>query len=145
MRWNESRVLMQRASVCARFPGWDRWCPRRIVAAIGNGAAFGNGREFAAWLGLVPKQFSTGGKTRLLGISKRGNTYLRRMLIHGARAVLLRVKYDTGALGQWAHQLEQRAARNVVVVALANKLARIASTVLSSGEHYRIRAASVAA
>jgi hypothetical protein len=60
----------------------------------------------------VPKQHSTGGKTRLLGISKRGNAYLRRMFIHGARAVLLRVKYDTGALGQWMDQLQRRAARN---------------------------------
>ena len=76
------------------------------VAAIGNGAAFSKGREFAAWLGLVPKQYSTGGKAKLLGISKRGNAYLRRMFIHGARAVLFRVKYDTGTLGQWVQQLE---------------------------------------
>ena len=97
------------------------------------------------WLGLVPKQYSTGGRTRLLGISKRGNAYLRRMFIHGARAVLFRVKYDTGTLGQWTKQLELRAARNVVVVALANKLARIAWAVLSSGEHYRMHSAIAAA
>jgi Transposase IS116/IS110/IS902 family len=77
-----------------------------IVAAIGNGAAFGNGREFAAWLGLVPRQYSTRGRTRLLRISKRGNAYLRRMFIHGARAVLFRVKYDAGMLGRWAQQLQ---------------------------------------
>jgi hypothetical protein len=73
------------------------------VAAIGNGTAFRRGRDFAAWVGVVPRQYSTGGKQRLFGISKRGNIYLRRMLIHGARAVLLRVKYDTGGFGQWVH------------------------------------------
>ena len=65
-----------------------------IVAAIGNGAAFGKGRDFAAWLGVVPRQYSTGGKARLLGISKRGNVYLRKILIHGARAAVLRIKRD---------------------------------------------------
>jgi transposase len=107
------------------------------VAAIGNGAAFHKGREFAAWLGLVPNQYSTGGKTILGRISKRGNKYLRRMFIHGARAVLLRVKYDTEGLGQWVHRLEQRMARNKVVVAIANKLARIAWSVLFKEEDYR--------
>jgi transposase len=70
-------------------------------------------------------------------ISKRGNVYLRRMLIHGARAVLLRTKYDTGGFGQWVHRLEARAPRNKVIVAIANKLARIAWAVLSSGNEYR--------
>jgi transposase len=107
------------------------------VAAIGNGAAFRRGRDFAAWVGVVPRQYSTGGKQRLFGISKRGNIYLRRMLIHGARAVLLRVKYDTGGFGQWVHRLAQRAPRNKVVVAIANKLARMAWAVLSSGKEYR--------
>jgi len=127
------------------IPGFGPPVATAIVAAIGNGAAFGNGREFAAWLGLVPKQCSTGGRTRLLGISKRGNAYLRRMFIHGARAVLWRVKYDTGALREWTNQLQLRAAKNVVAVALANKLARIAWAVLSSGEHYRTKPAAVAA
>jgi len=63
-----------------------------VVSAIGNGAAFRKGREFAAWLGLVPRRWSTGGKVKLLGISKRGNPYLRKMFIHGARAAVLRVK-----------------------------------------------------
>jgi hypothetical protein len=82
------------------------------VAATGNGAAFRRGRDFAAWVGVVPRQYSTRGKQKLFGISKRGNIYLRRMLIHGARAVLLRVKYDTGGFGQWVHRLAQRAPRN---------------------------------
>ena len=85
----------------------------------------------------MPRQHSTGGKQKLYGISKRGNVYLRRMLIHGARSVLFRVKYDTGGFGQWVHRLAQRAPHNKVVVAIANKLARIAWAVLSSGRDYR--------
>ncbi|MGH9524719.1 MAG: IS110 family transposase [Terriglobales bacterium] len=127
-------------AACRRLrgiPGVGPLVATATVAAIGNGAAFRKGREFAAWLGLIPRQHSTGGKARLLGISKRGSIYLRRMFIHGARAMLLRVKYDTGRLGQWAHALELRAPRNKVVVAVANKLARIAWAVLSSGNEYR--------
>jgi len=120
-----------------QIPGVGPLVSTATVAAIGNGAAFRKGREFAAWLGLVPRQHSTGGKARLGGISKRGNVYLRRMFIHGARAVLLRVKYDTAGFGQWVHQLEARAHRNKVIVAIANKLARIAWAVLSSGNEYR--------
>ena len=115
------------------------------MAAIGNGAAFRRGRDFAASVGIVPRQYSTGGKQKLFGISKRGNIYLRRMLIHGARAVLLRVKYDTGGFGQWVHRLAQRAPRNKVVVAIANKLARMAWAVLSSGKEYRHQAPQLAA
>jgi transposase len=127
-----------------RIPGVGPLVATATVAAIGNGAAFRKGREFAAWLGLIPRQHSTGGKARLLGISKRGSVYLRRMFIHGARAMLLRVKYDTGRLGQWAHQLELRAPRNKVVVAVANKLARIAWAVLSTGNEYRNAAVTAA-
>jgi transposase len=122
-----------------QIPGVGPLVSTATVAAIGNGAAFHKGREFAAWLGLVPRQHSTGGKPRLYGISKRGNSYLRRMFIHGARAVLLRVKYNSG-LGNWVHQLEARAPRNKVVVAIANKLARIAWAVLATGEDYRAAA-----
>jgi transposase len=120
-----------------RIPGVGPLVATATVAAIGNGAAFRRGREFAAWLGLIPRQHSTGGKARLLGISKRGSIYLRRMFIHGARAMLLRVKYDTGRLGQWARQLELRVPRNKAVVAVANKLARIAWAVLATGNEYR--------
>src|SRR5215471_5894734 len=120
-----------------QIPGVGPLVATATVAAIGNGAAFRRGREFAAWLGLIPRQHSTGGKPRLLGISKRGSVYLRRMFIHGARAMLLRVKYDTGRLGQWAHELDLRAPRNKVVVAVANKLARIAWAVLATGNEYR--------
>jgi transposase len=120
-----------------KIPGAGPLVSTATVAAIGNGAAFRKGREFAAWLGLVPGPHSTGGKARLFGISKRGNIYLRRLFIHGARAVLLRVKYDTAGLGPWVHQLEQGTARNQVIVAIANKLARIVWAVLCKGETYR--------
>jgi len=122
-----------------QIPGFGPLVSTATVAAIGNGAAFRRGRDFAAWVGVVPRQYSTGGKQKLFGISKRGNIYLRRMLIHGARAVLFRIKYDSGGFGQWVHRLAQRAPRNKVVVAIANKLARMAWSVLSSGKDYRLQ------
>jgi transposase len=128
-----------------KIPGVGPLVCTATVAAVGNGAAFQRGRDFAAWLGLVPKQYSTGGKAKLLGITKRGNRYLRTLFVHGARAVLLRVKYDTGGLGQWVHRLSLRAPRNKVIVAIANKLARIAWVVLSSGNEYQHPPLAVAA
>jgi transposase len=120
-----------------KIPGIGPIVATAIVAAIGNGAAFRKGRDFAAWLGLVPRQHSTGGKAKLLGISKRGNVYLRKILIHGARAAVLRIKRDRELIGAWLDALDARAPKNVVVVAMANKLARIAWAVLSSGQDYR--------
>jgi transposase len=120
-----------------QIPGIGPLVATAIVAAIGNGAAFHKGREFAAWLGIVPRQYSTGGNAKLYGISKRGNRYLRKILIHGARAVVLRSKRDRIAIGGWMTALEARAPRNVLIVATANKLARIAWAVLSSGQDYR--------
>jgi len=128
-----------------QIPGIGPLIATAIVASIGNGAAFHKGREFAAWMGLVPKQYSTGGKARLFGISKRGNRYLRKILIHGARAVVLRCKRDRAPMGPWITALEARAPRNVLIVATANKLARIAWAVLSTGEDYRGSPASMAA
>jgi transposase len=120
-----------------QIPGIGPIVATAIVAAIGNGAAFRKGRDFAAWLGVVPRQHSTGGKAKLLGISKRGNVYLRKVLIHGARAAVLRIKRDRVPIGAWLDALDLRAPKNVVVVAMANKLARIAWAVLSSGEDYK--------
>jgi transposase len=120
-----------------QIPGIGPLVATAIVASIGNGAAFHKGREFAAWMGLVPKQHSTGGKAKLYGISKRGNRYLRKILIHGARAVVLRCKRNRIAMGAWMTSLEARAPRNVLIVATANKLARIAWAVLSTGQDYR--------
>ena len=119
-----------------QIPGVGPLVSTAVVSAIGNGAAFKKGREFAAWLGLVPRQWSIGGKAKLLGISKRGNPYLRKMFIHGARAAVLRVKRKESTLGRWMSGLETRTARNVVIVATANKLARISWAVLASGENY---------
>ena len=120
-----------------KIPGIGPVVATAIVAAIGNGAAFRKGREFAAWLGIVPRQYSTGGKARLLGISKRGNVYLRKILIHGARAAVLRIKRDRAPIGAWLDRLDARAHKNIVIVAMANKIARIAWAVLSSGNEYR--------
>jgi transposase len=120
-----------------QIPGIGPLVATAIVASIGNGAAFRKGREFAAWMGLLPKQHSTGGKARLYGISKRGNSYLRKILIHGARAVVLRSKRDQIAMGAWMTALETRAPRNVLIVATAHKLARIAWAVLATGQDYR--------
>ena len=128
-----------------QIPGIGPIVATAIVAAIGNGAAFRKGRDFAAWLGIVPRQYSTGGKTKLLGISKRGNVYLRKVLIHGARAAVLRIKRDRAPIGAWLDALDARAPKNVVVVAMANKLARIAWAVLSSGQDYRPTANAIAA
>src|ERR1700739_2144875 len=151
--WNEWKDLEQQLvdlnqeveriassdAACRRLrqiPGIGPLVATAIVASIGNGAAFRRGREFAAWLGLLPNQHSTGGKVRLYGISKRGNCYLRKILIHGARAVVLRSKRDRIAMGPWMTSLETRAPRNVLIVATAHKLARIAWEVLSTGHDY---------
>jgi len=128
-----------------QIPGVGSLVATAVVAAIGNGAAFQKGREFAAWLGLVPKQHTSGDQPKLLGISKRGNCYLRKLFIHGARAVVFRRKRESSPLDQWMTGLEVRAARNVLVVAVANKLARITWAVLSSGENYRSLAAPTGA
>ena len=127
-----------------QIPGIGPLVATAIVAAIGNGAAFHKGREFASWLGLVPRQHSTGGKARLFGISKRGNRYLRKILVHGARSAVLRVKRERAPFGAWLDALQTRAPLNVVVTAMANKLARIAWAVLSSGQEYRPAASVVA-
>jgi transposase len=114
------------------------------LAAVGRAESFDRGRDLAAWLGLVPRQFTTGGKPKLLGISKRGNKYLRRQLIHGARAALPYVAERDTPLGRWAKALSSRAHRNVAIVAFANKLARIAWAVLRRGERFAVTGMSVA-
>jgi transposase len=162
MLWDEWKLVEQQIEklnlelerICAadagctrirQIPGIGPVVATAIVAAIGNGAAFRKGRDFAAWLGIVPRQYSTGGKTKLLGISKRGNLYLRKVLIHGARAAVLRIERDRAPIGAWLDALDARAPKNVVVVAMANKLARIAWAVLSSGQDYRPIANAIAA
>jgi transposase len=107
-----------------------------LVAAVGNARSFARARDLAAWLGLVPRQATTGGRPRLLGITKRGNKYLRTLLIHGARAALPSLAATAGSLGNWLRGLSARAHRNTVIVALASKLARIAWAVLRSTATY---------
>jgi len=119
------------------IPGVGYLSSTAIIAAVGSVANFKNGREFAAFLGLVPRQCSTGGKERLLGISKRGNTYLRTLLIHGARASLRWVNKDSGRRGDWLRQLKERRGFNRTTVALANKNARVIWVLLARGEEYK--------
>lgn len=104
-----------------------------IISAVGNAREFKNGRQFAAWLGLVPKQNSSGGKTRLLGITKQGNSYLRRLLVHGARSALYWAMKGSSPLSRWLTDLKNRVGTNRAVVALANKNARIAWALLAKG------------
>lgn len=102
-----------------------------LAAAIGNGSGFDKARDLGAWLGLVPRQHSTGGKSRLFGITKRGNKYLRTLLIHGARAALPSLSQSDTPIGRWLKAMIERGVhRNAIIVALANKLARIAWAVL---------------
>lgn len=107
-----------------------------LAGALGDGASFRKGRDFAASLGLTPRQHSTGGRDRLLGISKRGDPYLRKLLVHGARAVLRHAKRRDDALSQWANALSSRKHANVVTVALANKTARVAWALAAGGTTY---------
>jgi transposase len=118
-------------------PGIGPITASAMVAAIGDGSAFARGRDFGAWLGIVPKQLSTGDRTILGGISKRGNRYLRTLFIQGARAVLLRRdSWARHGFGPWLEAAAKRLHRNVLAVALANKLARIAWGVLAKGRGY---------
>jgi len=144
MRMEEADGLIkktaQESDVCRRLdaiPGIGPLTSTALIAAIGNGAAFRKGREFAAWVGLVPREHSTGGKQKLLGISKRGNAYLRRLFVQGGRAVLQFRKKQSSGLSAWLAQLTSRTHYNVNGVALANKLARIAWAVLAKNEPYR--------
>ncbi len=129
--FNSEFVELARSDATMRrlttIPGVGVLNATALVAAVGDGSSFARPRDLGAWLGLVPRQHTTGGKPRLFGISKRGNTYLRTLLIHGARAALPSLSSSDTALGRWLKGMIDRGAhRNTVVVALANKLARIA-------------------
>src|SRR4030095_3847999 len=119
------------------IPGVGPVTATALIAAVGNGSAFGKGRDLSAWMGIVPGEYSTGGKQKLLGISKRGNKYLRRLFVQGARTVLQHRDKQAAGLNCWLAQLPGRTHQNVVVVALANKLVRIAWAVLCKNENYR--------
>jgi transposase len=140
-------LIARQDAACQRLveiPGFGALSATALVAAIGTGTSFRKGRDLAAWLGLVPLQKSTGGKPTLLGISKRGNRYLRRLLLQGARSVHRLANRTRLPFRAWLDALDARAHPNIVAVALANKLVRIAWAVLTRGEPYR-SAAGVAA
>lgn len=117
----------------SEIPGIGVLTATAAVATMGDAKAFSSGREFEAWLGLVPKQTGTGGKIVLLGISKRGDTYLRTLLIHGARSVL----YHVDEPGPWVEQMSKRRPANVVIVALANKMARMIWAIVAHDRPYQ--------
>jgi transposase len=144
MRIDEADAMISKAAgdneACRRLvaiPGIGPVPATAIIAAIGNGAAFKTGRGFFAWLGIVAGEYTTGGKQKLLGFSKRGNSYLRRLLVQGARAVLQPRAKQSSGLRTWLAQLTTRAHSNVAAVASANKLARMAWAVLAKNEPYR--------
>lgn len=113
------------------IPGVGLLTATALVAAVGDICAFKSGRELAAWLGLVPRQHSTGGKTALMGISKRGDSYLRMLLIHGGRTVVRVAGKHEDRRNRWVTDIDQRRGKNIAAVAVANKNARIAWALLS--------------
>ncbi len=128
------------------IPGIGLITATALIASIGNASCFENGRQLSAWLGLVPRQHSSGGKNKLLGISKRGDIYLRTLLIQGARSILnskirftteeQKSKKDYSKFTEWMFNLSERNGHNKTVVAVANKLARVVFALLSSGDDY---------
>jgi transposase len=131
--WHRSNALSRKLEA---IPGIGPLTASALTASIGDAKNFTNGRQLAAWLGLVPKQHSTGGKTNLQGISKRGDPYLRTLLIHGARAVIPRAERNLNDQS-WLRRLIGRCNKNVAAEALANKNARIVWALLAKDERFR--------
>ena len=140
---SEIEALARQDSGCERLmsvPGIGPTISSAMVAAIGTGEAFSKGRDFAAWLGLVPRQISTGDRTILGKISKRGNRYLRVLFVQAAWVVLIKPKsWESYGLKAWIEAARKRLHRNVLAIALANKLARIAWSVLAWGRNFEAR------
>lgn len=136
----EIEIISKGEENCQRLmsvPGIGPIISTAVVAAIGNGDAFGRGRDFGAWLGLVPRQYSTGGKTVLGRISKRGSKYLRTLFIQAAHVILMRPhNWGKFRFGPWLTEAATRLQRNKLATALANKLARIAWSVLANGKTF---------
>jgi transposase len=137
---NEIELLARQDRACERLmsvPGIGPIISSAMVAAIGTGDAFSKGRDFGAWLGLVPRQISTGDRTILGSISKRGNRYLRTLFVQAAWAVLIKPKsWERHGLKSWIAAAKKRLHHNVLAIALANKLARIAWAVLHKGRAF---------
>jgi transposase len=134
-----------RAQWLMSIPGVGPLVATALISAIGDVHHFRNGRELAAWIGLAPRQHSTGGKPRLLGISKRGNVYLRTLLIHGARSAQRWAARTPNPTNQWVLRLEYRRCKNIAAVALAHKIVRIAYALLNKHEFYQVAPTSHAA
>ena len=132
-RMREWKTEDKAVKAISEIPGVGLLTATAAVAMMGDPKAFSSGREFAAWAGLVPKQTGSGGKVNLHGISKRGDTYLRTLLIHGARSVLSNAKDP----GLWVEQMRRRRPANIVIVALANKMARTIWAVLAHDRPYQ--------
>lgn len=120
------------------IPGIGLLTATALIAAIAAISVFKNGRELAAWLGLVPKQHSTGGKQTLLGISKRGDSYLRTLMIHGGRSVVRVAHKHQDKRNRWIGDIKQRRGENISNVAVANKNARIVWALLTRNENYKV-------
>lgn len=136
--------LGAQSQVCQRLmtiPGVGPLTATALAAAVGDAKVFANGREMSAWLGLVPRQCSTGGKPKLLGISKRGDTYLRKLVIHGARSALRFADKKQDVRSRWAVDVRGRRGKNIAAVALANKMVRSAWVLLSRNEEYKMAVA----
>ncbi len=133
--------LSDQSDVCKRLatiPGIGPLGATAMAAAAGDARVFKNGREMSAWLGIVPRQYSTGGKTRLLGISKRGDTYLRKLMTHGARSVVCFTDKKDDRLSRWVTSVKARRGQNTATVALANKMVRMAwAIMIRPDETYR--------
>jgi transposase len=138
--WHREQAMSRKL---AEIPGIGPLTASALVASIGDARCFENGRQLAAWLGLVPRQHSSGGQPKLLGISKRGDRYLRTLLIHGARAVIRVIeRRRAGPTEMWLEELLTRRNKNVVAVALANKNARIVWALLTRDTRYRANTAA---
>jgi transposase len=132
-RWHRENASSRRL---AEIPGVGPLTASALVATIGDASTFDNGRQLAAWIGLVPRQCSSGGKPRLLGIGKRGDGYLRGLLVHGARSIVASSKRHLHGTSRWLDRLLLRRHTNVAIVAQANKTARIAWALLKHGDTY---------
>jgi transposase len=133
LQWHKSHDQSRKLE---KVPGIGPITASALVATIGDATAFRHGRQLAAWLGLVPRQYSTGGKIRLHGISKRGDIYLRTLLIHGARSVLRVAARHSDPTTTWLKQVQARRNANIAAVALANKHARIVWALLAHDREY---------
>jgi transposase len=131
-RWHRESTASQKL---AKIPGMGPMSASAVAASVGDARNFKNGRQLAAWLGIVPRQHSTGGKSTLLGISKRGDTYLRTLLIHGARSVIRVAEHKPDA-DPWIKKLLARRNKNIAAVALANKNARTIWALLAHDREY---------